>query len=138
MPWSRLFYHLVWSTAGREPIIDQAREQIIHDHMRAVANRHGIIVHAIGGTDDHVHLAVSIPPTLAVATAVQRIKGGSSRAINEEFMREFRWQAEYGVDTFSKRHLGGVVGYISHQRQHHADGSLWASIEPHDHDDATK
>ena len=131
MPWSRLYYHLVWATADREPIIDQAREEIIHRYIRETATRHDIIVHAIGGTDDHVHLAVSIPPTLAVATAVQRVKGGSSRAINEEFIHAFRWQAEYGVDTFSKRHLPGVVAYITDQRQHQADGSLWASIEPH-------
>ena len=132
MPWSRLFYHLIWSTAGREPVIDQSREQTVHHHLREVANRHGIIVHAIGGTDDHVHLAVSIPPTIAVATAIQRIKGGSSRAINEELKLEFHWQAEYGVDTFSKRRFGDVVSYITHQRQHHADGSLWVSIEPRD------
>ncbi len=131
MPWSRLFYHLVWSTADRQPIIDQARESIVHHHLRQVAERHGIIVHAIGGIEDHVHLAVTIPPTLAVATAIQRIKGGSSRAINEEFGQDFRWQAEYGVDTFSKRHLRNVVAYITQQRQHHTDGTLWSAVEPH-------
>ncbi len=131
MPWSRLFYHLVWSTADREPIIDYAREELIHCHLREAAKRHNIIVHAIGGIEDHIHLAVSIPSALAVATAVQRIKGGSSRAINETLGQEFRWQAEYGVDTFSKRHLKDVVAYISNQRKHHADGSLWLSIEPH-------
>ena len=84
MPWSRLYYHLVWSTVNREPIIDHAREELIHCHLRGAAKRHNVIVHAIGGIEDHIHMAVSIPPTLAVATAVQRIKGGSSRAINED------------------------------------------------------
>jgi putative transposase len=80
--------------------------------------------------DDHIHMAVSIPPSMAVATAVQRLKGASSRELNEEFGGAFGWQGEYSVDSFSERHLDRVIAYVENQRRHHAEGKLWPSIEP--------
>ena len=125
----RLFYHVVWATKGREPVITPDREPAVQQRLRAAAERQEIIVHAIGGTDDHVHLAVSIPPTTTIATALQRIKGASSRDLNEEFGGGFSWQADYSIDSFSERHLDRVIGYITDQRRHHAEGSLWERIE---------
>jgi REP element-mobilizing transposase RayT len=33
---------------------------------------------AIGGVEDHAHLLLSLPSTMAIAKAMQLIKGGSS------------------------------------------------------------
>ena len=125
----RLFYHVVWATNGREALITPDRESVVHDELRAAAERQEIIVHAIGSTDDHVHMAVSIPPTTAVTTAIGRIKGASSHALNLQFNGNFGWQKEYSVDSFSERHLDRVVSYVTNQRDHHAAGSLWTRIE---------
>jgi len=126
----RLFYHVVWATRGREPLITPALEPHIHRHLRTVAQRHGILVHAVGGIADHVHLAITLPGTLAISLAIQRIKGGSSRAINAEFGLAFGWQTDFNADTFSERHLPQVVAYIERQHEHPATASLWPEIEP--------
>lgn len=97
--------------------------------LRQTAERHQIIVHTVGGTDDHVHMAVSIPPTMTVADAMRRIKGASSHAINGELGAGFQWQPDYSIDSFSERHLERVVNYIANQRRHHADGILWERIK---------
>lgn len=129
MPRWRLFYHLVWATRGRQPLITRERAPLVHRELRLAAQRHGMIVHAVGGVADHVHLAVSIPPTLPVATAVQRIKGASSRAIAGEFGGAFGWQPDYSVDSFSERYLARVIAYIENQPRHHDEGALWPVIE---------
>lgn len=125
----RLFYHLVWATRDREPLITPEIEPHVYRHLRQTAQHYDIVVHAVGGTADHVHLAVSIPPSLAVATAAARLKGASTRAIKEERGIDFGWQGEYGVTSFAERHLGTVVDYIDSQRQRHAEGSLWPEAE---------
>jgi len=130
VPRCRLFYHLVWSTRGREPIIVRSIEEHVHQQLRSVALRHGVEVHAIGGVEDHVHLAVSIPPSLSVADAVRRIKGASSRALGIEYGPEFGWQQEYSADSISRRNLPAVVTYIVNQRQHHDDQTTIAAAEP--------
>lgn len=129
MPRWRMFYHLVWATRGREPLLDpEIRFQVHHD-LRNLAQQYGIIVHAVGGIADHVHLAVSIPPALSVATAVSRLKGGSSFRANQRVGGGFAWQPEYGVTTFAERHLRQVVNYIENQALHHANGTLWMEVE---------
>ncbi|HET7036502.1 MAG TPA: IS200/IS605 family transposase [Thermomicrobiaceae bacterium] len=129
MPRWWLFHHLVWATKGREPLMTPERAAVVHRHLRNAAHRHEIPVHAVGGVADHVHLAVSIPPTMAVATAVQRIKGASSRDITVDIGDAFGWQGDYSVDSFSKRHLAQVIAYIEDQPRHHAEGTLWPAIE---------
>lgn len=88
-------------------------------------------VHAIGGIEDHVHLAVSIPPKIAPAKFIGDVKGNSSHFINHVIRPdfEFRWQTEYGLLSFGERNLPAIVRYIRNQKQHHANGDLIATLE---------
>ena len=97
--------------------------------VRQAAERANVMVYAVGGMPNHVHVAASIPPAMAVAEAVGRIKGGSSHAINQITGGGFAWQAEYGVVSFSERKLPMVLVYIREQKRHHNDQSLWPGLE---------
>jgi REP element-mobilizing transposase RayT len=83
MPFWRLYYHVVWSTRDRQPLITEDIEDVVHHAIRQAAYRHGVTVHAIGGTDDHVHLVAEAPPTVTLSESIGRIKGSSSHAINQ-------------------------------------------------------
>jgi putative transposase len=43
----------------------------------------GAFVHEIGGIETHVHIAVTIPPTLAISDFIGQLKGGSSHDVNQ-------------------------------------------------------
>ena len=77
---------------------------------------------------DHVHIAASIPPRLAVSDVVQRIKGSSSRALKEADRDTCEpwsgWQSEYGVLTFGERFLEQVSDCVRNQKSHRALGTL--------------
>jgi putative transposase len=94
-----------------------------------MARKDGIMVHAVGGIEDHVHLAVSIPPAMSIAAAIGRVKGRSSHALNPLSDQSFGWQAEYGVVSFAERDLPGVVAYVENQVRHHQSVSLWPALE---------
>lgn len=129
MPRWRLFYHLVWATRDREPLITDQLQPFVYRRLRETAEQHQILVHAIGGIEDHVHLAVSIPPSLAIAAAVRALKGNSTRLIREDFGTTFGWQSDYGVNSFGEQQLPPVVSYIANQQRRHARGRLWPTIE---------
>ena len=87
---------------------------------------------AVNGIPDHVHVAVSIPPTLTVTDWVKNVKGVSSHEVNNvlaEQAARFRWQSGYGVLTFGTRNLDFVVSYIQKQKQHHANNHLYQLLE---------
>ena len=79
---------------------------------------------AIGGVEDHVHLLVGFPPTLAVSELVKKVKGSSSRLANGKDNRFFKWQGGYGAFTVSRRSLDLVADYIRNQEMHHCQQSF--------------
>ncbi len=131
MTYWNLFYHFVWSTKGRLPLIEAGLEADLYRAIAAKIQKQEGIVHAIGGTAEHIHLAVSLPPKTAPANFIGEVKGNSSHFVNHVLMPgfEFHWQDAYGVLSFSKKDLPAVVRYIHDQKRHHADGTLSAAME---------
>lgn len=88
------------------------------------------MVHAVDGIEDHVHMAVSLPPTVTIATWVGEIKGASSHEMNVLLGRgTMAWQTGYGVVSFGERDLPWVVDYIRNQREHHGAGRVEDRLE---------
>jgi REP element-mobilizing transposase RayT len=76
---------------------------------------------AIGGTEDHMHILLSLPATLPVAKAIQLIKGGSSKWVHETFPshKDFAWQEGYGAFSVSISQVEATITYIKTQEEHH-------------------
>jgi putative transposase len=92
----------------------------------------GVFVHEIGGTETHVHVAVSVPPTLTLSEFIGHLKGVSSHDVNEQFAmrgKVLQWQEGYGVVSFGTRDLEWVKQYIQNQRAHHASGKVVDRLE---------
>jgi len=68
--------HVVFSTKERCKTISAEFQPKIWGYAAGICKRQGIFVHAIGGTENHVHLLIQVPPVMALAKAVVTIKGG--------------------------------------------------------------
>lgn len=127
-----MYYHLVWHTKDSLPLIKANVETLLYMFLihRALETPEAI-VHAVGGIEDHVHMAVSLPPTIEVAKWVGDIKGASSHHINHGpcGAGALAWQAGYGVVTFGAGDLEWVVAYIRSQREHHTAGRVQDRLE---------
>jgi len=75
----------------------------------------------IGGVEHHVHLLLSLPSTQAIATAIQLIKGGSSKWVHDTFAahRNFAWQEGYGTFSIGISQVEDTIAYIESQAEHH-------------------
>ncbi len=131
MPYWKLYYHFIWGTKNRMPFIDSALEPQLYRAMAAKTQEMGGFVHAIGGIEDHVHMAVSVPPKIAPAKFIGDVKGNSSHYINHMIKPdfEFHWQDEYGVLSLGEKNLTAVIRYIHNQKQHHAHSTLISTME---------
>jgi REP element-mobilizing transposase RayT len=97
-----------------------------------VSKTSGIVLHAIGGIEAHLHLCVSIPPTLLISEWIGQLKGGSAHDVNEQFglrQKVIQWQAGYGVVSFGTGDLKWVRAYVLNQREHHRVGSVHDRLE---------
>ena len=127
-----LFYHFVWRTKDSMPLLVPRVETPAHKYLvHRVLETPEAIVHAVGGTDDHVHMAVSLPPTVEIARWIGELKGSCSHQINHGPCGpgSLAWQTGYGVVSFGKRDLPWVVRYVRGQRKHHAAGRVEDRLE---------
>jgi len=118
---TQLDYHLIFSTKHRRRWISPSIEARVWEYLAGIALRNGMRTHRIGGIDDHIHMALGIPPTIAVSQAMRLLKGNSSKWIGETFprLRGFGWQDGNAAFTVRRSVLPAVVEYILNQRDHH-------------------
>ena len=95
-------------------------------------NTAGVFIHEIGGTDNHIHLAISIAPTILISDLVGKLKGASSHDINQRLgagRKILEWQPGYGVVSFGTKELPWVVQYIQEQRDRHGRREIEDRLE---------
>jgi len=133
MPFWKCHYHIVWATKNRTPRIESRMEPYLFTIIRQISKDLDCTVFAVNGTEDHIHVAVSIPPSLSIAQWVKRCKGASTKSINDNFIgvdeERFRWQSGYGVLSFGVQRLPFVVEYVNNQKQHHANKTFKPYLE---------
>lgn len=106
-------------------------EPELHQYLRGKGIDFGGIAHAVGGIEDHVHVAASVPLRISVATYIGQLKGASSHWVTHvsDFRLPFEWQEGYGVLSFGKRALPQVVKYVLDQHQRQRDRRLIPEME---------
>jgi putative transposase len=130
MSYWKLFYHFVWATKNREPVISDKFDDILKRSIRTNCQILPVKLHAIETMPDHVHIVVSVSPALSLASFMNKIKGASSHAItDQEPVRHFNWQSQYGVHSFSEDVLPRIVEYVVNQRSYHENRRMWPSLE---------
>ena len=111
--------HCVFSTKERRKLIPAEHQDALWSFIRGIANKNGFKALIVGGTDDHVHILLSLPATMPLAKAVQLLKGASSRWMNESHVPKFSWQEGYGAFTLGVSQKSRTVDYIKRQEEHH-------------------
>ena len=131
MAFWRLYYHLVWATKNREPLIKPEIEKRLYAYIVHKASELECFVYAINGWYDHLHLIIAIPPKYAVADVVKRLKGASSHDLNHGvgLDYEFAWQRGYGALSLGERQRPQAEGYVASQKTHHGEQTTTAWLE---------
>jgi len=115
---SELFY-CVFSTKDRGGLIPPAKQPDLWSYLGGIARKNGFKALAAGGTDNHVHLLLSLPATMPPAKAMQLLKGGSSKWMNDSGANAFAWQQGYGAFSVGISQQAGTISYIRSQPEHH-------------------
>jgi len=96
-----------------------------------------IICHAIGGIEDHIHVAVTLPPTVLASEWIGKLKGSSSHHINRLAGRKtLEWQHGYGIVSFGEKDLPWIVNYVLNQKEHHRTGKTHDRLERTEDEDS--
>jgi putative transposase len=119
-----LLFHCVFSTKDRLPLIPTPIKSRLWSYVGGIARVNDMKALAVGGIRDHLHVLLSLPPTMAIAKAVQLLKAGSSKWMHEQRVTQSEWQVGYGAFTIGISQVAATKNYILHQEKHHAKKSF--------------
>ena len=137
--YSEIHVHLVWHTKSSLPLLTPQIEPFVHRYLKQrLVNTPGVFVHEIGGIETHVHVVITVAPTILISDLVGQLKGASSHETNRQFPgpKVLQWQDGYGVVGFGTKDLDWAVNYVRNQREHHAKGTVHDRLERITPDDA--
>ena len=121
MSYTTSYYHIVIRTYRSEPTINEEHERELYAYIYGIAKNLKCQTYRIGGIADHIHMFVSLPSYLSLASFAQRVKTDSSKWLkaNPHFPRFCGWGREYAGFSYSLRDKDMIVGYIKKQKEHH-------------------
>jgi len=130
--YSEINLHFVWYVKHNLPLISAAIEPRLYRYIRNYALKtRDLLFHEIGGIEDRVHIAVTIPPTVKISEWIGMVKGASSHFVNHQVVKRklLDWERGYGVVSFGTKDLNWVINYVRNQREHHRNGTVVERLE---------
>ena len=126
MSYSNLVYHIVFRTYRSLPCIVEEHERSLYAYIYGFTENHKAKLYRIGGMPDHIHMLVSIPPEIAVAEFVRKLKFATSAWLkqNKDFPFFSGWGEGYAAFTYSLAQIPVIKNYIINQKAHHKGESF--------------
>ena len=120
--YTQILYHIVFSTKERRPVLSDSRRDELSMYATGVIKNHHCHPIWINGVRDHLHMLLSLHPTVGLANLVKDIKVASSIWIKKDdhiFPNFEAWQDGYGAFTYSLRDEPELIAYLKAQEEHH-------------------
>ena len=119
--YTKIIYHVMFHTKNNRKTINKEWRENLQKYIFGILDNNKCFCYQIGGTEDHIHLAFALHPTVSLANLIHNVKISSSRYIKSELLsRHFEsWQSGYAAITHSQDSLKTLIEYISNQEKHH-------------------
>jgi len=104
-------YHIVWITKYRYKVLTKEMRLRIREVTRQICQQLGVRIIKGVLSQEHVHMFVEIPPRLSVSDFMRRVKGCTSRKIQQEFpeLRKRYWGQRFWARGYFCTTSGNVT-----------------------------
>ena len=122
----QLQYHIVWGTKYRMKfLIPAVKKEFLHILYETVKKYPALHVYAVNTDRDHIHLQLEAPPSITIASVVQKLKAVSSfylrkrfKFIRERYLeKEGIWSVGYFVSSIglNEAQIGKYIAWQGKQ-----------------------
>ena len=107
-------YHIVWITKYRYKVLTRDVKLRARQIIRQVCDNLGVKIIKGVLSSNHVHMFVEIPPKISVSDYVKRVKGCSSRKIQQEFsyLKNRYWGKRFWARGYFYTTSGNITNEI--------------------------
>lgn len=124
--YTQLYVQVVVSPKRKHSLIGEEWESKLYKYITGIINNNNHKLFAINGTENHLHILISMSPSQSLSDLMMVLKSNTSKWINENnfTIGRFEWQEGFGGFSYSKSHIPAVVKYIENQKEHHKKTSF--------------
>jgi len=125
-PHSKIWTHVIFATRLGAPFLTPPLDTRLYNYLHEYLLSLGCPVRAINGMPDHIHMLFLQNPRLSVAEIMKKIKGQTTRWINQDRpgQKKFGWEPGYAAFSVSESQVQKAFDYISNQKEHHMKENL--------------
>lgn len=107
-------YHIVWVTKYRYKVLNTEIRLRIREITRQICSQLGVKIIKGVLSKEHVHMFVEIPPKVSVSDYMRRVKGCTSRKIQQEFpeLRKRYWGQRFWARGYFCTTSGNVTNEV--------------------------
>jgi putative transposase len=119
--YTQIIYQIVFRTYESKKTLTRENRIKLYHYINGILRNKNCHVYQINGVEDHIHLLISLHPSVSLASLVKDIKIASSLYIKENRLFEdfTGWQNGYGAFTYSIHEKDRLIKYIQNQEEHH-------------------
>lgn len=119
--YTQIHVQAIFAVQNQQCLIQKAWEDELYKYITAIIQNYDHKLIQINGMPDHLHIFFGLRPTQSISNLMQKVKGDSSKWINEKgvLRHRFSWQEGYGAFSYAKSQVPSVIRYIQNQEQHH-------------------
>ena len=127
---TRLSVHLVWVTKYRYKVLKGEIQQRCRDMLVQICDTEDVKILKGVVSKDHVHMHIEYSPSKSISDLVKRLKGRSSRKLQQEFpeLQRRYWGKHFWAIGYGAWSTGNVTDkMIQEYLKHHRDKSNFDS-----------
>jgi REP element-mobilizing transposase RayT len=121
MSYVKLLYHIVIRTKASQPVLSLEHSDNLYRYIWGIIKNKHSVLYRINGMEDHIHILLSLHPTLALSDFMRDLKAESSKMLKRTagFEKFSAWSEGYAALTYRLKDKDMVINYIKNQREHH-------------------
>jgi len=110
---SGAYYYIIFYTSFNNRLSDDTTRFFLYDYIDFRSKSLGCNIIKIGGDEESVHFAISIPPTISLNDVICILKSSSQNYIHKNFKNyNFFWKSDFFYKTFSEENLSDIIRLI--------------------------
>ena len=130
MSYTQIDVHIVLRTKNSQKTISQHNVSELYQYIWGIVKNKKCHLYRINGIEDHIHILLSLHPTVALADLVKSIKVACSYWMksHKDFSHFRSWGEGYAAFSCQHKNKDRVIEYIKNQQEHHKRESFKEEI----------
>ena len=129
--YTQILYQIVFGSKNCLPFLNTQNQTELYNYIYGIVQNKKSVPYIVGGHSNHIHIIVSLHPTVSLSEFIRDIKRASHNWILEKkdlYSTFYGWQVGYGGFTYNYFSKKNLISYVKNQTEHHKKNDFQSEL----------